>query len=76
MSYIGNCNKNVECIYGKFSIVEGEDVPMLIAVKFPQSVTVIENQPEPDQLEEVSTPEPIKNEEITEPTKNERKSKQ
>ena len=45
MKYIGNCNKYVTCIYGSYNIKEGEDVPVLIAVKFPQYITKIQDEP-------------------------------
>lgn len=43
MSYVGTADKSVTCIYGNFTIKEGQEVPMLIAVKFPQFVKQVKD---------------------------------
>ena len=64
MSYIGNTNKSVSCIYGPFEIRIGEEVPMLYAVKFPQYVTKIKD-PDPIVIKEPKEiPEIIPNDNV------------
>jgi len=42
MRYVGKINISVNCLYGSFNIKENEDVPMLIAIKFPEYITKID----------------------------------
>lgn len=42
MGYVGKINISVNCLYGSFNIIENEEVPMLIAIKFPEYVTKID----------------------------------
>lgn len=46
MSYIANKNTVGTCVYGTWHFKEGEAVPLIMAVKFPQHVTEIKD-PEP-----------------------------
>jgi hypothetical protein len=81
MSYIGTEDKTVTCIYGTFNIKKNEDVPMLIAVKFPQYVEMVTKKAvhvvvEPP-IEEIKLT--IETDTIAEPTievKNEKRKKE
>lgn len=63
MSYMGSTNKLVSCIYGTYNIKEGEEVPMLFAVKFPQYVIKLEDPvPTTIKVEETKKERKIKEE--------------
>lgn len=75
MSYIANKNTTASCIYGTWYFKEGEPVPLLMAVKFPQHVTEIKD-PIVVETPKVEEEEEIKEEKIEIETKNEKRKGQ